>query len=282
MSQFHGCSRHLQWFLDRTGQWRENDKLFVALLETWPQPLDAVCCSVAQSCLTLQPHGLQHFPVHHLPGFAQVHVHWVGDAIQPSLPLSSPSAFNLSQRQGLFQWAAFALLFYLLVEQAVLFVSGLAVSGCCFPLSFTHCWIFSNPSSLGGFPGGSDGKEFARNVGSSGSVTGLGRSPGAATAKSLQSCPTVRPHGLQPTRLLHPWDFPGNSTGVGCHCLLGSPGEGNANPLQYSSLGNSKDRGAWQASPWAGSWTGLSDQHLLYLHFPLPLEENYSFKQPLE
>ena len=29
-----------------------------------------------------------------------------------------------------------------------------------------------------------------------------------------------RPHGLQPTRLLHPWDFPDKSTGVGCHCLL--------------------------------------------------------------
>ena len=29
-----------------------------------------------------------------------------------------------------------------------------------------------------------------------------------------------RPHGLQPTRLLYPWDFPGKSTGVGCHCLL--------------------------------------------------------------
>ena len=29
-----------------------------------------------------------------------------------------------------------------------------------------------------------------------------------------------RPHGLWPTRLLHPWDFPGKSTGVGCHCLL--------------------------------------------------------------
>ena len=29
-----------------------------------------------------------------------------------------------------------------------------------------------------------------------------------------------RSHGLQPTRLLHPWDFPGKSTGVGCHCLL--------------------------------------------------------------
>ena len=31
-----------------------------------------------------------------------------------------------------------------------------------------------------------------------------------------------RPHGLQPTRLLHPWNFPGKSTGVGCHCLLRS------------------------------------------------------------
>ena len=29
-----------------------------------------------------------------------------------------------------------------------------------------------------------------------------------------------RPHGLQPTWLLPPWDFPGKSTGVGCHCLL--------------------------------------------------------------
>ena len=31
---------------------------------------------------------------------------------------------------------------------------------------------------------------------------------------------SLRPHGRQPTRLLHPWDFPGKSTGVGCHCLL--------------------------------------------------------------
>ena len=29
-----------------------------------------------------------------------------------------------------------------------------------------------------------------------------------------------RPHGLQPTRLLRPWDFPGKSAGAGCHCLL--------------------------------------------------------------
>ena len=31
---------------------------------------------------------------------------------------------------------------------------------------------------------------------------------------------SLRPHGLQPTRLLRPWDFPGKSTGMGCHCLL--------------------------------------------------------------
>ena len=36
-------------------------------------------------------------------------------------------------------------------------------------------------------------------------------------------CDSVRPHGLQPTRLLCPWDFPGKSTGVGCHCLLQLP-----------------------------------------------------------
>ena len=31
---------------------------------------------------------------------------------------------------------------------------------------------------------------------------------------------SLRPHGLQPTRLLCSWDFPGKSIGVGCHCLL--------------------------------------------------------------
>ena len=49
------------------------------------------------------------FPVHHqLLELAQTHVHWVGDAIQPSHPLSSPShpVFNLSQCQGLFQWVS--------------------------------------------------------------------------------------------------------------------------------------------------------------------------------
>ena len=37
---------------------------------------------------------------------------------------------------------------------------------------------------------------------------------------------SLQPHGLQPTRLPHPWDFPGKSTGVGCHCLLHSQQQG--------------------------------------------------------
>ena len=66
--------------------------------------------SVAQSCLTLcdpMNRSTPGLPVHHqLPEFTQTHVHWVGDGIQPSHPLLSPSppAPNPSQHQGLFQW----------------------------------------------------------------------------------------------------------------------------------------------------------------------------------
>ena len=51
--------------------------------------------SVAQSCLSLynpMNYSTPGLPVHHqLPEFTQIHLHWVGDAIQPSHPLSSPS-----------------------------------------------------------------------------------------------------------------------------------------------------------------------------------------------
>ena len=65
--------------------------------------------SVAQSCPTLcdpMNRSTPGLPVHHqLPEFTQTHAHRVGDAIQPSHPLSAPSppAFNPSKHQGLFQ-----------------------------------------------------------------------------------------------------------------------------------------------------------------------------------
>ena len=66
--------------------------------------------SVSQSCPTLYDPmnpSTPGLPVHHqLPEFTQTHVHWVGDGIQPSHPLLSPSppAPNPSQHQSLFQW----------------------------------------------------------------------------------------------------------------------------------------------------------------------------------
>ena len=87
---------------------------------------------------------------------------------------------------------------------------------------------------------------------------------------------SVRPHGRQPTRLGHPWDCPGKSTGVGCHCLLRRQtltdikGEINSNtiivgdfntPVQYSCLENPMDGGAWWATVYGVtmSQTWLSD-----------------------
>ena len=58
---------------------------------------DPLNCSLPGSCV-----------LHYLLEFAQIHVRWVSDAIQPSHPLLSPSppALNLSQHQGLFQWVS--------------------------------------------------------------------------------------------------------------------------------------------------------------------------------
>ena len=71
-------------------------------------------------------------------------------------------------------------------------------------------------------------------------------------SRSVVSDPQ-RPHGLQPTRLLHPRDFPGKSTGVGAIAFsdqysilthIYGDGEGNGTPLQYSCLENPMDGGA--------------------------------------
>ena len=76
------------------------DFFFLSLLRSF-------CCSIVQLCPTLWDPvdcSMPGFPI--LPEFAQTHVHWVSEAIQPSHPLSppSPSVVNLPQHQGLFQW----------------------------------------------------------------------------------------------------------------------------------------------------------------------------------
>ena len=50
-----------------------------------------------------------------------------------------------------------------------------------------------------------------------------------------------RPYGLQPTRLLRPWDFPGKSTGVGCHCLL----QLNITGISYCHVNNYNPPKSW-------------------------------------
>ena len=123
-------------------------------------------------------------------------------------------------------------------------------------------------------------------------------SPMHESEKSKWNCSVVSdsqwPHGLQPTRLLRPWDFPGKSTAVGCHCLLPggavvknppvnaggsrevgsiagsgrSPGEGNGNPLHYSCLENSMGRRVWQATVHGVSesqtWLSTAHTHTFY------------------
>ena len=102
------------------------------------------------------------FPVHHqLPELAQIHVHGVSDAIQPSHPLSSPSppAFNLSQHQGLFQGVGCLHQMVKLLEFQYWSIVGSTL--------FLFIYFF-------GFPGGSEGKASACNVGDWGSIPGLG------------------------------------------------------------------------------------------------------------
>ena len=100
---------------------------------------------------------------------------------------------------------------------------------------------------LVGFPGGSDGKAFAYNVGDPGLIPGLGRSPGEGNGNPLQySClenpmdegawlATVHGVAKSQTRL-------SNFTITITMYLVG---EGNGTPLQYSCLENPMDGGAW-------------------------------------
>ena len=119
-------------------------------------------------------------PVHHQHlELTQIHVYWVGDAIQPSHPLSSPSppAFNLSQHQGLFQW-----------------VSSLHQVGQSIGVSPAASVLPMNIQDR--FPLGWTG-----------------------WISLLQSCPTLCDPVDSTHQALLSWDSPGTNTGVGCHAL---------------------------------------------------------------
>ena len=83
--------------------------------------------------------------------------------------------------------------------------------------SLQSCPTLCNP--IDGSPPGSPSLGFSRQEHWSGLPfpSPMHESEKWKWSRSVMSDPQ-RPHGLQPSRLLHPWDFPGKSTGVGCHC----------------------------------------------------------------
>ena len=109
MSENLRSYRGLSWVHSHIQSRWSQQHFIISSLHPWKHlHLWGWCCLVAKLCLTLQPHDYSKpgFPVlHHLPELAQNHFHWVGDAIQPSCPLWSPSppAFYLSHI-SLFQW----------------------------------------------------------------------------------------------------------------------------------------------------------------------------------
>ena len=81
--------------------------------------------------------------LHYLPEFAQNHVHWVGDTIQQSHPLLSPSppSFNLSQHQDLFQWVSSS---YQVAKVLELQLQHQSFQ-CIFGIDFLYDWLVWSP-----------------------------------------------------------------------------------------------------------------------------------------
>ena len=107
----------VRWFFNITcfltpGSFQPNFPSYVLCVVIWTHGGELLALLLFSHQVTsdsLWPHGLQHarFPCPASPPRAcPSSCHWIGEAIQPSHPLSSPSpsAFNLSQHQGLFQW----------------------------------------------------------------------------------------------------------------------------------------------------------------------------------
>ena len=86
---------HCRWILYQLSYQGSPSICFCTVTESCVIPCDPMDCSTPGFSV-----------LHYLLEFAQTHVHWVSDAVQPSHPLSLPSlpALNLSQHQSLFQW----------------------------------------------------------------------------------------------------------------------------------------------------------------------------------
>ena len=190
----------------------------------------------SNSCVQLfatpwaEPH--QGLPVHHqLLELTETHVHWVGDAIQPSHPLSSPSppALNLSQQQGLFHWVSsshqwpkyWSFIFSISPSNDY---SGL--------ISFRMDWL--DLLALQGIL-----KNFLQHHSSKASILQCSdffivQHPHMTTRKTIA---------------LTRWSFVDKVMSLLFNMLsMLVIGEGNGNPLQYSCLENPMDGGAWATS----------------------------------
>ena len=151
-------------------------------IQKWDSWIIQVSLSVVSNSFWPMDCSMPGCPIlHHLLLFSQTRVHWVGDAIPPSHFPSPPSPSALN-----------------LAQHQVVKVLELQTS--VFPMNIQ-----------GGFPLGLTGLISLLSKGLLKIVFCAGTSAVSAS---------LRPHGLQPTRLLCPWDFPGKSTWVGCHCLL--------------------------------------------------------------
>ena len=160
--------------------------------------------------------------------FAQTHVHWVGDAIQPSHPLSSPSppAFNLSQHQGLFQWVSSLHQVAKVLElrhQSLQWI---------FMIDFLYDWLVWSPYC----PSDSQESSLASQFESSNSL-----------AFSLLYVQLSYPYTTTgKTIALNIWTFVRKVMSLLFNTLSRFVvGEGNGTPLQYSCLENPMDGGAW-------------------------------------
>ena len=93
----------------------------------------------------------------------------------------------------------------------------------CYAKSLRSCSTLCDP--IDGSPPGSPSLGFSRQEHWSGLPfpSPMHESEKWKWSRSVVS-DSSQPHGLQPTRCLRPWDFPGKSTGVGCHCLIWTTG----------------------------------------------------------